>query len=325
MKKLILLLLTLILVTTALLGCATNTPNSTDSIGGSGGTNEELPEREYSDKAQVIILLGQSNASGCSNDYYLANYFNSKKLNEYRSGYKNVKMSYIADGNTSLDEFLPVKIGQANTVARFGPEIGISEKISEKDPSDRVFIIKYAYGGTRLTNQWCPPSAKGEANTGYLYSGAKHYILKQLGKLEEMGLKPKVKAICWMQGESDADPVAEGQTPPAVLYESYERAFINDLRADLVGYKPTGKKIGFVDAGISDSTPWVHYETVNAAKKKLADDDPTYHIYLDTIGAKLTYNLEPSGAADLYHYDSASMIKLGHMFAEALLENFIDA
>lgn len=318
MKKLILLLLTLILVTTALFGCATNTPNQTDSVSGSSDANEELPEREYSDKAQVIILLGQSNASGCSNDYYLANYFNSKKLNEYRSGYKNVKMSYIADGNTSLDEFLPVKIGQANTSTRFGPEIGIAEKMSEKDPTDRVFIIKYAYGGTRLTNQWCPPSAKGEASTGYLYSGAKHYILKQLSKLEEMGLKPKVKAICWMQGESDADSDA-----PYKLYESYESSFVSDLRSEFLAYKPFGKKIGFIDAGISDSKPWVHYKEINQAKYNLSQKDPENHVYLDTIGANLTYNLEPTETPDLYHYDSASMIKLGHMFGEALLDKFI--
>lgn len=314
-KKLICLLFTLILATSVLFGC-TPTTSTSDS-----GDDEKIAEREYSNKAQVIILLGQSNASGCSNTAYLYNYFDSKKMNEYvNKGYENVKMSYIADGNTSLDQFVPVKTGLANTESRFGPEIGIAEKISELDPTDRVFIIKYAAGGTRLTNQWTPPSIGGESSTGYLYSGAKYYILKQLAALQEMGLKPKVKAICWMQGESDADADA-----PYASYENYERAFINDLRGDLSAYKPKGKKIGFVDAGISDSTPWVHYAEINAAKKALSDADPVNHIYLDTIGAKLTYNLEPSGQADLYHYDSNSMIKLGHMFAEALLNNFIDA
>lgn len=317
-KKLLLLLFTLCLSASVLFGC---TPTAPTTSSDSGTDDDKTVEREYSDKAQVIILLGQSNASGCSNTAYLYNYFDSKKMNEYvNTGYENVKMAYVADSNSSAGQFLSVRAGQANTTARFGPELGIAEKISEKDPDDRVFIIKYAVGGTRLTNRWTPPSAKGDEATGDLYTGAKKFILNQLKALEDMGLKPKVKAICWMQGESDADADA-----PYVLYESYERCLINDLRTALIGYKPTGKKIGFVDAGISDSTPWVHYAEINAAKKALSDADPANHIYLDTIGAKLTYNLEPSGQADLYHYDSASMVKLGHMFAEALLNNFIDA
>lgn len=312
-KKLLTLTLVLLLSCFALFGCEVATPPaSTDSDSTpTGGT----PSKVYSDKAQVIILLGQSNASGCSQSYYLDKTISKEKYEEYSKGYSKVKMSFVADGHTSNGSFVRVKLGLANTVASFGPEVGIAETISEVDPTDRVFIIKYAHGGTRLTNRWKSPST---GNAGDLYNGAVKYIHNQLEVLEGMGLVPTIKAICWMQGESDADSDA-----PYKLYESYESSFVSDLRSEFLAYKPFGKKIGFIDAGISDSKPWVHYKEINQAKYNLSQKDPENHVYLDTIGANLTYNLEPTETPDLYHYDSASMIKLGHMFGEALLDKFI--
>lgn len=312
-KKLLTLTLVLLLSCFALFGCEiAPSPASTDS---DSTPKEEQPSKVYSDNAQVVILLGQSNAAGCSQSYYLDKTVSKEKYDEYSKGYSKVKMSFVADGYNSSGAFVRVKLGLANTVASFGPEVGIAETISEVDPTDRVFIIKYAHGGTRLTNRWKSPST---GNAGDLYNGAVKYIHNQLEALENMGLTPTIQAICWMQGESDADADA-----PYNLYETYESLFISDLRSEFLAYKPFSKKIGFVDAAISDSKPWVHYKEINQAKYNLSQKDPENHIYLDTIAAKLTYNLEPTETPDLYHYDSASMIKLGQMFGKALLDNFI--
>ena len=44
-----------------------------------------------------------------------------------------------------------------------------------------------------------------------------------------------------------------------------------------------------------------------------------YNIYFPTIEEGLTTLYEPYEEPDLGHYDSLSMIKLGHLFGEALV------
>jgi hypothetical protein len=82
-------------------------------------------------------------------------------------------------------------------------------------------------------------------------------------------------------------------------------------------------EIGFIDAGISDCSAWMQYRVINAAKAKLASEDEN-HIYIDTIAEGLKYNGEPGGAPDIYHFDSASEVKLGHLFARELIANFLE-
>lgn len=273
-------------------------------------------EKEYSNEVQVVVLIGQSNAEGASHCSYLNKTVGEEKAAEYALGYNKVQISYVCtiSANTSEGNFVDVKLGQGYSTTQFGPEVGMAEKISELDPTKKVYIVKYVYGGTTLATQWRSPSSK---NTGNLYTGAVNFVLEQCQKLEGMDLYPVIKAICWMQGESDAS----GQSYNA--YEQLESNLVADLRQDFAYYKPADSEIGFVDAGISDCVAWTNYQVINSAKQKLASQDE-FHVYLDTIAANLRYNGEPAGAPDIYHYDSSSMIKLGHMFGEALLANFLE-
>lgn len=270
---------------------------------------------EYSNEVQVVVLLGQSNAEGHTWSQYLQKTVGVEKAEEYAYGYNNVNISYactVAD-NTSNGNFVPVKLGQGHSVNQFGPEIGIAEKISELDPDKRVYIIKYAYGSTSLTTNWRSPSSK---NTGNLYTNAVTYVKEQCAKLEEMDLYPIIKAVCWVQGEDDSSGLNYNS------YEDLERNFVSDLRKDLAYYKPAETEIGFIDAGISDCPAWTQYRVINAAKKKLADEDDN-HVYIDTVQAGLRYNGEPVGAPDIYHFDSSSEVRLGHLFAQELICRFL--
>lgn len=283
----------------------------------SGGNPSEKPDEPvYSNEVQVVVLLGQSNAEGHTWSQYLTKTVGEEKAREYAQGYDNVNISYactIAD-NTSNGEFVPVKLGQGHSTAQFGPEIGMAEKISALDPTKRVYIVKYAYGATSLTTNWRSPSSK---NTGSLYLSAVEYILEQCAKLEAMDLYPEIKAICWMQGEDDSSGLNYN------AYEELERNFVADLRNDLSYYKPADAEIGFIDAGISDCPAWTQYSVINSAKKKLADEDEN-HVYIDTVAEGLKYNGEPAGAPDIYHFDSSSEVKLGHLFADELIANFLE-
>lgn len=288
----------------------------TDSQTPDNGTNGGDNNKVYSNEVQVVLLLGQSNGEGHTYSSFLSKTVGDEKTLEYTEGYDNVKISYACtiSENTSNGQFESVKLGQGHSAFQFGPEVGMAEKISAIDPAKRVYIIKYAYGGTSLTTQWRSPSSK---NTGSLYRGAVDYALEQCRVLEEMDLYPVIKAICWMQGEDDASGLNYNS------YEQLESNFVNDIRNDLAYYKPSDSEIGFVDAGISDCVAWTHYQTVNLAKQTLAQNGAS-HVYIDTIAQNLRYNGEPTGAVDIYHYDSSSMIELGHLFADALLSDFLE-
>lgn len=307
-SKFALCLLSLIVVISMMLsGC-------NDQGGSDGGKKDD--EKVYSNEVQVVLLLGQSNAEGHTHAEYLTKTVGADKAKEYQKGYDNVKISYncTLGANTNNGVFSRVKIGQGTNVSRFGPEVGIAEKISVLDPIKPVYIIKFAYGGTTLTTNWRSPSSK---NTGNLYQKGLEFILEQLGKLEREDLYPVVKAVCWMQGESDSTSNDYNS------YKKLEENFVKDLREALAYYKDPSSEIGFIDAGISDSIAWTQYKVINQAKRELALEGEG-HVYLDTIEANLRYNGEPAGAPDIYHYDSASMIKLGNMFADSLIENFLE-
>lgn len=268
-------------------------------------------------EVQVVVLLGQSNAEGCSHIEYLSDTVGGEKAAIYNGdGFFGVKIAFYnpGGGNSSQGEYVNVKTGQGYNETLFGPEVGMAEGIFEANPTKPVYIIKYAYGGTALENQWRPSSS---GKMGFLYKGAVLYVREQCKKLEDAGLYPYVKAICWMQGESDAAGSKYAE------YEKLEKNFVSDLRKDLKYYAAPDKNIAFIDAGISDSYIWTNYLSVNAAKKKLADADAD-HYYIDTIAEGLKYDNEPYGSPDIAHYDSASEIKLGNLFADVLVKNVLD-
>lgn len=302
------MIIALVMVMGMLSACNNNVSNNNQP--------PKQPDKEYSNEVQVVVLLGQSNAEGHTWSQYLTRTVGEEKAKEYAVGYDNVSISYactIAE-NTSNGEFVPVKLGQGHSVNQFGPEIGMAEKISELDPTKRVYIVKYAYGATSLTTNWRSPSSK---NTGTLYTNAVAYVLEQCRKLEDMDLYPVIKAVCWMQGEDDSSGLNYNS------YEELERNFVSDLRKDLSYYKPVDGEIGFIDAGISDCTAWTQYRVINAAKAKLAEEDEN-HVYIDTISAGLKYNGEPAGAPDIYHFDSSSEVLLGQLFAQELIARFLE-
>lgn len=268
-----------------------------------------------SNKVQVVLMYGQSNMEGHTYKQYLINTMGEEKTLKYKNGFDDVKISYACtiSNNTSNKEFVPVQLGQGYNQDRFGPEVGMAEIFSNYNLQDKVYLIKFAQGATSLYNSWRSPSSK---MTGSLYRFAIDYTLEQLAKLENMGYYPEVKAICWMQGEDDSSSNYYGD------YYQYEKAFISDLRASL-NYYSSPKGIGFIDAGISDCPAWTHFLDINNAKMKLADED-NLNVYFSTIDEELKYNGEPAGSPDIYHYDSSSMIKLGNIFAQKIVENFLD-
>jgi hypothetical protein len=146
----------------------------------------------------------------------------------------------------------------------------------------------------------------------YIYNAFLIYANTYLSYLSSKGYDPEVRAICWMQGESDTNEYK------ACKYYNNTEAFVKYLRQDLIPYTPSGG-IYFIDAGIS-SSPYCEpgYPTVNAAKQRFSMTS-SLNRYFSTIDAGLTTLYEPTSQPDLGHYDALSEIELGRMFAREII------
>jgi hypothetical protein len=120
-----------------------------------------------SKKAHVVLLYGQSNAVGAANNSYLENK-DFTKFEEYQEGYDNVLINFYDDSgyNSSNFEFKKCTLGCGYTKDMFGPEMGIAEQLHYSYKDEQCFIIKCAFGGTRLRDQWLD----GHHDRGDLYN-----------------------------------------------------------------------------------------------------------------------------------------------------------
>lgn len=270
-----------------------------------------LPDGEGK-SAKVILLGGQSNASGCSHTEYLEKNVSSEKFAEYENGYDNVYINYFSSGANQSHGFVKCATNQGEAGGCFGPELGMAERLNELYPDETFFIIKWAWGGTDLHTKWLSPSSRGQ--TGELYKHFVAYVEASLRYLENKNYDIKIEGMCWMQGESDSFSVADGN-----LYEVRLSNFIKDIRKRFARYADDDG-IAFVDAYIADNPVfWVYCDLVNESKRAVADSSPL-NVVVDTNAEGLVCTEEPQPDPDIAHYDSMSEIKLGHMFIDALSE-----
>ena len=260
--------------------------------------------------ARVIILAGQSNASGCSRDDYLVRNVSPEKYAEYEAGYDNVYINYFASGTNQSNGFVKASVRQGEGGGFFGPELGVADKLHDLYPDEHFFIIKYAWGGTNLYEQWLSPSSSGRVGT--LYKHFMKYVKRSMDYLIAKNYDVKIEGVLWMQGESDSFSVENGTE-----YKTHLANFIKDVRSELSRYADDDG-IAFVDAYIADNPVfWVYCDLVNASKDEVAAMSPM-NVIVDTISAGLDCTKEPEDTPDVPHYDSLSEIKLGHLFAEAV-------
>ena len=274
----------------------------------------------------VILISGQSNAVGCTHSSCITRSIGASKYQEYMRGYPEIQIAFDSwtkdwpdsqdtskvifySQNTSKDDdFTKVMLGQGNSLATFGPEIGISEALHEKY-ADKLFLIKYACGASNLKDDWTKRDSP-------MYGRFIEYVKKQMENLKQKGYIPTIKAFCWMQGEGDS------YVGYYDVYQDNLREFVGNVRTDLKALAGD-KDMPFIDAGISNAKPWrPYYKNVNEAKVAFAEESENNY-FIDTIAAGLHTNEEPFDTPDEAHYDSESQVQLGHLFAEAF-EQFLE-
>ena len=322
MKKLLFISIALLLITTVfLVSCkesATTSEETTDfTVVMNMNTDYPLPDSPKDGKgspAKVIVLLGQSNATGCSIVKYLKDNIAAEKFAEYENGYPSVLINYCLDDHnaTSNGAFVKVDLTCGAADGFFGPEVGIAEVLSEAYPDETIFILKYTMSGYSLHHNWLRAGDRGS-----IYDAAMAFITRYMTYLADKNYQAKIGAILWMQGESDTTDFK------ASHYYNNQSAFVSYLREDLAPYAEDGG-IAFIDAGISNS-PYCEpaYPAINEAKRRFASDSPLNY-YFPTIENGLTVHLEPPGDPDWGHYDSLSGIALGKLFGNAVVESYRD-
>lgn len=270
-----------------------------------------LPEGE-GQRVKVILLLGQSNATGCGISSYLERNLGKEEYARYAEGFPSVLINYCLDDHnaTSEGEFVRVDMTCGATDGFFGPEVGIAEVLSEAYADETVVILKYTMSGYSLHHHWLSQGERGS-----IYEACLAFVRKYMDTLKTHDYDARIGAVLWMQGESDTTDYK------AERYYGNQRNFVSYLREDLSGYAEEGG-IYFIDAGISNS-PYCEpaYPTVNEAKLRFSAESDM-NLYFSTIDEGLTVHLEPEGDPDWGHYDSLSVLKLGHLFGERIVESY---
>ena len=263
-------------------------------------------------RVKVILLLGQSNASGSSIVSYLEKNSSEEDFARYSAGYPSVLINYcIDDHNACSDgEYLPVDLTCGAADGFFGPEVGMADTLAAAYPDETVLILKFTMSGYSIHHHWLSLGKRGSIYNAFLI-----FAENNMKHLADLGYDARIGAICWMQGESDTTQAK------ADRYFGNQNAFVSYLREDLAEYAEDDG-IYFIDAGISNG-PYCEpgYPTVNEAKRRFSELSPL-NMYFSTIDAGLTTVNEPEGAPDWGHYDALCELELGRMFAEHIIESY---
>ena len=277
--------------------------------------------------SRVIVMAGQSNGAGVGHYEYLEESLDQDKIDEINGGYSNVLMAGFSH-DIFYNEFEPVYASkdsaQSQTPGTFGFEVGLADRLSKAFPDETIYIVKYAFGGASLNYDWISPSSDCDMvmlnydpsrGRGWLYTGLEECLTTLLNKLEETtNTHPVIEAFMWMQGESDATAEA-----PFNLYLQSFNNLIDDFKSTFKDY--LSYKFKVYDAGICETSVWNLAKQMNNLKRERCAE--FNDVYIDTV-SRLTTSYEPYGFyTDNAHYDAACYIDLGHMFADAFLENTV--
>jgi hypothetical protein len=200
----------------------------------------------------LFIMAGQSNMQGWRSD--AAQYPRDPHALDIKIPFYYKAIHYGSTGGQW--ETLKPQVGHFKT-GHFGPEVSFARSalLSGYKPA----IFKFSSGGTSIKNDWKGPGQHG------LYDDMVKNLNIAIKELEEQGDTVRVRAIIWIQGESDAD-----NEQLAREYYWHLKKMITHLRTNVLK-QPKLPVILSVD----EQHPMVkqHPEVVNAQKKIAAEDN----------------------------------------------------
>jgi hypothetical protein len=142
---------------------------------------------------RVFLFAGQSNMVGSdAHADRIDDYPNFTGAGEPQS---DVLYSYIlGNGDEASQGWVPLK-----PLRSFGPEITFARRVNQHADFP-IAIIKSAVGGTTVAVDWNPDAPdKGQK----LYPRTLKLIRKSLAELDKRGVRYRLEAVMWHQGEND--------------------------------------------------------------------------------------------------------------------------
>ncbi|MCA8992368.1 MAG: hypothetical protein KDA88_10335 [Planctomycetaceae bacterium] len=182
----------------------------------------------------------------------------------------------------------------------FGPEFGFIRTLRKSAPDANLAVIKSSFSGTSLINDWDPTSQDAK---GACYRALIEEVSTAVKQAEAQGYACRIRAMIWVQGESDAR---------VDVTETYQSAILEMLASireeldatELVGLLGVNTRFLAVD----DITPGM--QAVIAAQEGAAEQSE-HCLYVDLDGASL---------ANKVHFDAAGTLEIGRRYAVAWQE-----
>lgn len=215
----------------------------------------------FADNIDLFVMGGQSNMQGWRSD--AAQYPNNGIQLD-----SNIPFYWEAvDYASSKGEWETLGPQAGHFLkGHFGPEVTFSRQIKQSRYNPAIF--KYSYGSSNLRDIWKPPGKGG------LYDKMTTQLKQAIAKLELQGHTVNVRALIWIQGESDADS------------DQLAKAYYHNLRNMLHHFRRNVVRKPHLPVllGVDEQHPRVTLRpTVVAAQKRLAAEDPNI-VFTSMIG-----------------------------------------
>lgn len=172
----------------------------------------------------VLVVAGQSNALNwhAGSEHLPPDARDREILFYYESGAPRTPNSSSGGTWTTLQAQRQEPFAKYEPVF-FGPEITLARAARSVD-SHPIAVIKVAYYGTNLAENWQPDAPGGER----LYARLGEHLARALELLQARGDRYRIGGFFWMQGETDG-----AKAESARAYAANLTAFIARVRKDL--------------------------------------------------------------------------------------------
>ena len=168
---------------------------------------------------RVFLFAGQSNMEGADTNSKLVETF--PPFSDALRPLENVRYSYQTGADDKSKGWTDLSVVGNN----FGPEITFARAFRQQS-KDPLALIKDAWGGTTLVNDWAPDG--GNEKSRKLYQRFITQVRDRLTDLKKQGLTYNIEALMWHQGENDMfHPMGKQH------YEKNLRNLITKIRKDL--------------------------------------------------------------------------------------------
>lgn len=222
------------------------------------------------------------------------------------------------DGTIIQDK---VTIGQGANPNLIGPELMFAHQMDEyyQDP---ILIIKTAWGGLSLAEDFRPPSAGGVTGPFYTEMIERvQYVTENLGtEFPDLGeVEFELAGFAWFQGWNDA-----GSEDFLNEYESNLHHLVNDVRNDL-GVPDLPIVIASAgQGGYEDHGGWTQdiQDIIAVAQENVACDDILYGGtvgFVDTKPLYMSVTESPDDAGFHYHNNALTFLSVGKYIGDEMI------